>query len=209
MRRSLPRFVELSLDHKHRNHLQDQCHDDEEEDQNAEHLVLETLLSVVGHEEREPNEEGLCSELAFASWCKQKDGGTYGADCQQRFRIEISRGTPVLLERPSNGVEKLIRKRCRKLRKVGLVNHFLSVLWILLEALQLRLNAFVFVAGAPGARPIDVRFHSRRSADGLQHPFGRVGVCGRGRAALTDEVVNECFRVSANVSEVDSSSAFG
>jgi hypothetical protein len=53
------------LDHKHGDYLQDECHHDKEEDQNAEHLVLEALLSVVGHEKRETDEERLRSVLAF------------------------------------------------------------------------------------------------------------------------------------------------
>jgi hypothetical protein len=41
------------LGHEHRNNLEDQGNHNKEEDQNAVHLVLETLLRVVGHEERE------------------------------------------------------------------------------------------------------------------------------------------------------------
>lgn len=57
MEYSIPCFVELSLDHKHRNYLQDERYDHEEEDQHAEHLVLETLLRVACHEEGEADEQ--------------------------------------------------------------------------------------------------------------------------------------------------------
>ena len=134
---------------------------------------------------------------------KPRDGRTHGADCQQCFGVDIGRRAPVLLESPRCGIAELIKEGCCKLSVVGLVCLILSTSWTLLEALQLCLDAFVFVAGAPHAGPINNRFHSWGGADGLQHPLSRVGACWRGRASLTDEVVDECFRISTNVAEVD------
>lgn len=54
------------MDHEHWDHLQDQRDHDKEKDQNAEHLVLETLLGVVGHEEGETDDKRLCLVLALA-----------------------------------------------------------------------------------------------------------------------------------------------
>jgi len=45
------------LDRKNGNDLEDEGYDHEEEDENAEHLVLKALLGVVGHEEGEADEE--------------------------------------------------------------------------------------------------------------------------------------------------------
>ena len=53
----VPCFIELSRDHKYWDDLQDERYDHEEEDENAKHLVLEALLGVVGHEEREADEQ--------------------------------------------------------------------------------------------------------------------------------------------------------
>ena len=52
-----PCFVELSRYRKHRDNLQDERYYHEEEDENAKHLVLEALLGVVGHEEREADKQ--------------------------------------------------------------------------------------------------------------------------------------------------------
>jgi hypothetical protein len=52
----VPCFVELSLDCENRNDLEDERYDHEKEDENAKHLVLETLLGVVRHKEGEPDE---------------------------------------------------------------------------------------------------------------------------------------------------------
>lgn len=61
---SLAGFVQFALDHEHRNDLQDERDDNEEEDEDAECLVLEALLGVVGHEERETDEKRLHHTLA-------------------------------------------------------------------------------------------------------------------------------------------------
>lgn len=53
----VPCFVELSRDHKNRDDLQDERYNNEEKDENTKHLVLEALLGVVGHEEREADKQ--------------------------------------------------------------------------------------------------------------------------------------------------------
>ena len=128
---------------------------------------------------------------------------TYGANRQQRFRIDIRRRAPVLLESPLGRVSKLVRERSSELGIVGLVKWLASTAWCLLETLQLRPDISVLVAGLPYCRPINVGFHTRCSSDGLQHPFGWIRVRSGRRATLTDEVVNEGFRVRTNVAKVD------
>ena len=56
MSRYVPCFVELSLYNEIWDNLEDERYNDEEEDENAKHLVLETLLGVVRHEEGEADE---------------------------------------------------------------------------------------------------------------------------------------------------------
>jgi hypothetical protein len=53
----VPCFVELSLNDEHRNDLEDKRDHDEEEDENAKHLVLQALLGVVCHEEGKADEQ--------------------------------------------------------------------------------------------------------------------------------------------------------
>jgi hypothetical protein len=77
----VPCFVELSLNHEHRDDLQDeQCYY-KKEDQYSEHLILETLLRVVCHEEGEADEQRLGPELALIDGWRDPVG-TYSANCQ-------------------------------------------------------------------------------------------------------------------------------
>jgi len=60
------------------------------------------------------------------------------------------------LESPRCGIAKLIEEGCSKLGIVRLVNLVLAASWwVSLEAMQLILDTFVFVAGAPYGGPID------------------------------------------------------
>ena len=58
--------------------LIDELNDHEQEDEDAEHLVLETLLGVITLEEGEADEKRA-------------------ANGENRFRVDVRRGTPVLL----------------------------------------------------------------------------------------------------------------
>lgn len=55
----LARFVHGALGDVVRKHLLDNLGEDREEDENAEHLVLETALSVLTVQERQADEERL------------------------------------------------------------------------------------------------------------------------------------------------------
>jgi hypothetical protein len=108
-----------------------------------------------------------------------------------------------LLKCPLGGTSELIREGCSELSVVGLVHRLVSTSRSLFEALQLRLYTLVLIAGTPYCWPIDVRFHAWRCSDGLQHPFGWVGVCRWRRASLTNKVVDKRLRVCTDVTEVD------
>jgi hypothetical protein len=57
------------LSNKHWNDLEDQRDHHKEEDQDAVHLILKTLLCVVGHEKRESDYKRLRPVLAFELIC--------------------------------------------------------------------------------------------------------------------------------------------
>jgi hypothetical protein len=112
-----------------------------------------------------------------------------------------------LLESPLGGVSDLVSERCSELSIVRFVHRLTLTSRSLFEALKLRLDTSVLVAGTPHCRPIHVRHHAWCCSDGLQHPLGRIGASGRWRTSLTNKVVYKRLLVCTNVTEVDRTSA--
>jgi hypothetical protein len=191
---ALANLVQGTLCYEMRHDLLTELTEDGEEQEDREHLVLNTLLSERGAEEDESDEDG-----------RTKTESSLGVD--------VGWSAPVLLEDTLGNLPELETERCGEFA-VGLLvvgcSGLLDLFRTLIsEEVELTLHLLILFAAAPNLVPVDIRVRTRCCANDFQHPFGGVGI---GRAlvgAVLFEVAGKDVGVLADFTVVDRAATFG
>jgi hypothetical protein len=191
---ALADLVQGTLCYEVRHDLLTELTEDGEEQEDREHLVLNTLLSERGAEEDESDEDGR-------------------TETECGLRVDVRRSAPVLFEDTLCDLPELETERCGefavRLLVVGCVGRLDLLRTLISKEVELTLHLLILFAAAPNLVPVDIRVRTRCCANDFQHPLGGVGVRRALVGAVAFEVVGKDVGVLADFTVVDRAATFG
>lgn len=131
--------------------------------------------------------------------------GTHNGYTKQKLGVDVTRGSPVLLEYSLENDSRLGPSGGSKFVVCGLIDLGLLSRWCRgvplllldlpwasrLDVLQFLSNSYTLRRVQPSLMPVDVGVSSRCSTNGRQHPLGRVFAFGTRRSTVFDKVIDE------------------